>query len=65
MRFVRGLQPRGRQFAAGTSRVKYNFPLAKTFCQSPYTTCTLCPVLRTGTVFFNATWQTTTNRCQR
>ena len=49
--------------------MKYNFPLAKKICQTPYTRITLSlhnlSVGHTVTVFFNNTWETTVNRCQR
>jgi hypothetical protein len=63
-----GGSPCGKQFASGTSRVTYNFPLAKTFAKPhtpPVAFAHTISVGRTVTVFFTTTWETTIERCLR
>ena len=61
-----GSSPCGKQFASGTSRVKYNFLLAKIFAKPHTLRVVLCPdnlsVGRTVTAFFATTWETSIER---
>ena len=67
--FDRGLQPLRHAVCLRKIVDEIQFSVGKNICQTPCTTSTLCPhnlsVGRTVTVFFNTTWETTINRCQR